>query len=93
MSQKSPVRHSNKLGSVMAKTSLIQMRWAIYNAGDNLSFDGRSFTTQQVQDIVEKSMPVRPGQHYTEEILAEQFDMVNSIESRWIFRPQKTVES
>lgn len=77
----------------MAKTSLIQMRWAIHNAGEDLSADGKSFTTQQVQDIVEKEMPVRPGDHYTEEILAEQFDMVNALENRWIFRSQKTVES
>lgn len=76
----------------MAKTSLIRMRWAIHNAGEELSADGRSFTTHQVQDIVEREMPVRPGQHYTEEILAEKFDMVNAAESRWIFRSQKTVE-
>lgn len=77
----------------MAKTSLIRMRWAIHNAGEELSASGRSFTTQQVQDIVEKEMPVRPGQHYTEEMLAEKFDMVNVVENRWIFRLQKTVES
>jgi len=71
----------------MAKTSIIRMRMAIHDAGKKLTATGNSFTTQQVQDIVEKTMSVRPGDHWTEEVLSEKFDMVNAPENRWIFRP------
>lgn len=78
----------------MAKTSIIQMRNAVHDAGKELSASGNSFTTMNVQDVVEKLMHVRPGQQFTEGVLAEKFQVVNVVESRWIFPPRsKSVEN
>lgn len=78
----------------MCKTGVIRMRNAIHEAGRSLSASGNSFTTGDVQAAVEKSMHVMPGDQFTESVLGEEFQIVNGVESRWIFPPSpNSVES